>query len=260
MIKKFFKSRNLIVTGAIMALLGGILLFSGIVTGGTKRYITFDDGYFQVVGNEVKTETHKLSSDVKTMYIEADALNVTVKVGGEFSVRSELTNRKLNITAHGNSAIINTTSGFTSTFFSFGSFSSGKIIVTVPSAEQLDELDISMGAGSIYVENLQLQKLIGNIDASSLTVKGAKVESLNFENINASTIRLNDTTVENDGEIDMDASTLRVANSKLPALSVRGDASSLKIDGARKKLPYNEEASGSALRIEMDASSTIIDY
>ncbi|GAB2025059.1 hypothetical protein OfM1_11300 [Lactovum odontotermitis] len=261
---KFFRTRNLVLTGAVLAVVGAILLIGGFAMGGFKNSIGFEDGRFQVVKNESTTQTRMLSSDIKKLFIDTNALQISIKVGKEFSVKSQLIGRELTVTRpkEGDAAIISTTSDIGIQLFSFGFKNDESLVITVPDKKQLRELRLSLDASNVDVDDLELLELSGKLAASNLSSNNLSVNSINFKDVEASQLNFNGLKLEKGGNIKMEASSLAVRNSQLPKLAAEGEASYLKINGKHIDLPYllaDTLGIPGFLYINMEASGTTIE-
>lgn len=259
---KFFKTRNLVLTGAVLAVVGIILFFSGFAMGGFSSSITFKDGGFQVVKNKSLTETKTLNSDIKKLTINVEALKVSVKTGDEFSVKSQLNGRTLDVTRSGDTAVISTSDHRNDVqIFSFNFGNDDSLVITVPDKKQLKELQLELDASRADVDDLELTKLSGELSASSLTSNKLAINSLNFQDVEASHLTFSGLQLKTSGRIDMEASHLRIKNSQIPVVTATGEASSLKINGQHKELPIllaDTIGIPGNLHLDMDASSTTI--
>ncbi|MDR2976578.1 MAG: DUF4097 family beta strand repeat-containing protein [Streptococcaceae bacterium] len=258
---RLFRTKQVVVIGAITAAIGGILLFSGFAMGGAKNYITLDNGQVKTMSYEASSETKQLNKNVKNLVIRSNAAYVTVEVGKEFSVKSQLTNRTLQVHTDGDTASIfpSSVKGKVGMFFSFGSFKEDRLTVTVPSPQQLKSLELELNASDASVKGLDLSDLSGEVNATNLALDTVTAQSINFEKANGVDFLFSNLTLKDSGRIKMNAGHLEIENSQLPPLSVSGNASELTIrDNDEIKLPYKESTGNSVFTIDMNAAETVI--
>ena len=188
-----------IVAGTCFHLLGfGVKMFSNFTS--KNSYGKYSD-----------TRTFD-SSDIDSLSLDMDVMDVTVKTGNDFSVSYtcdnknlvptiEVSGRTLNIVQHGDP----------NWFHLFSSHSShSEITVTVPKTCSLKMLTADSSVGDVYLENIQADECsfdlsvgdidisnsrLGNIDISSSTGDVDLTDSV-FENITV------DTSV---GDVDIDS-------------------------------------------------------
>jgi len=217
---------------------------------------------FSLISGGAFSWKHIETTDFSQTYKRVDSLDISnavgeliIKEGDSFKVEAENVSKNFKAKVTGNGKLqIRDTRNFKFLWFEFGPFksSNAKIMVYLPSDFVADDVEIDMGAGTLYIEKLSTKELdisagTGKVEGKNLTADKVKIEggvgTVKLSNVHFSNVDfecgLGEFVVDGVllGKIDLECGIGRVE------LNLKGDVNdyNFEVDSALGKILLNGE-------------------
>lgn len=218
----------LIITIISAVLSAGYRLLNAIGIIDSNRYSLLEN---MVTISDDAEEFLSLNLDIKSS-------NLQIKTGDKFEVKTNNSNIKY---SNENGSIKIKEDKLTNWFF--GKIDIGELIIYIPeNMKQIDEVKINIGAGKIFIENLNTKNLYLDLGAGNVAIDKLTVSEESKINGGAGNININSGSFAN---VDLD---LGVGNTKIKS-SVTGNS---KIDTGVGELNLYLTLESSEYKIEVD--------
>ena len=245
-----------VVALAIAVTFGGISVLKTLATGVFVKsdYVTetMSTTYDEIADNT--------NGDIKSVKIDADALEVNIKRGageglisvdysGPAKLKPEVTfeNGKLVINQHGSGVRFN----------SF-EFEGPSIDIVIGENVDIENFEMNIDAGSIKLNGITVDYIYGDIEAGNIEIYDCTLRKVEFE-INAGNYIIKNSEIEN-LNIDTNAGNIEISDTKLTDVKIEANFGSVDIDGLENIDEYEIECEVDAGVISVGDTESIGHY
>ena len=245
-----------VVALAIAVTFGGISVLKTLATGVFVKsdYVTetMSTTYDEIADNT--------NGDIKSVKIDADALEVNIKRGageglisvdysGPDKLKPEVTfeNGKLVINQHGSGVRFN----------SF-EFEGPSIEIVIGENVDIENFEMNIDAGSIKLNGITVDYIYGDIEAGNIEIYDCTLRKVEFE-INAGNYIIKNSEIEN-LNIDTNAGNIEISDTKLTDVKIEANFGSVDIDGLENIDEYEIECEVDAGVISVGDTESIGHY
>ena len=245
-----------VVALAIAVTFGGISVLKTLATGVFVKsdYVTetMSTTYDEIADNT--------NGDIKSVKIDADALEVNIKRGageglisvdysGPAKLKPEVTfeNGKLVINQHGSGVRFN----------SF-EFEGPSIEIVIGENVDIENFEMNIDAGSIKLNGITVDYIYGDIEAGNIEIYDCTLRKVEFE-INAGNYIIKNSEIEN-LNIDTNAGNIEISDTKLTDVKIEANFGSVDIDGLENIDEYEIECEVDAGVISVGDTESIGHY
>ena len=215
-----------IVALVIAVSVSGIGIIGSIISGVFRK----TDYVVETVSTTYEEVSDMNNEDIKTLKINADALEVNFRTGdGEGLISVDYTGPKKlkpEVTLENGKLVINQNpSGFNVNSFNF---SGPKIEIVVGKDVNLDNFEMKIDAGNIKLSGIKADYLYGEISAGNIEIDDCTFRKVEFD-VNAGNYNIRDTEIET-LRIDTDAGNVEIRDTKLTDVEIEADFGSVDIN------------------------------
>lgn len=215
-----------IVALVIAVSVSGIGIIGSIISGVFRK----TDYVVETVSTTYEEVSDMNNEDIKTLKINADALEVNFRTGdGEGLISVDYTGPKKlkpEVTLENGKLVINQNpSGFNVNSFNF---SGPKIEIVVGKDVNLDNFEMKIDAGNIKLSGIKADYLYGEISAGNIEIDDCTFRKVEFD-VNAGNYNIRDTEIET-LRIDTDAGNVEIRDTELTDVEIEADFGSVDIN------------------------------